>query len=132
MRKAWEDGAPRGRLAVHPPVRSTTDPESQAPEYLVCATAAAGRAPLVGKVLRNSANGLPRTVGEAVLTRPTARTIHLGFDPVGDPLAGQAALRGGERLARAALPARVGLHATSPRTPRAPATSACVATPLSG
>ena len=39
------------------------------------------RATLVGKVLRNTANGLPRTVGEAVVARPTARTIHLGFDP---------------------------------------------------
>ena len=32
-------------------------------------------------MLRNSANGLPRTAGEAVVARPTARTIHLGFDP---------------------------------------------------
>jgi hypothetical protein len=32
-------------------------------------------------VLRNSANGLPRTVGGAFVTRPSARTIHFGFEP---------------------------------------------------
>ena len=80
MRKAWEDGdLGDGSLCIRLYVK--TDPESQAPEYLVCATQSRDGAPLVGKVLRNSAKGLPRTVGEAVLTRPTARTIHLGFDP---------------------------------------------------
>ena len=33
------------------------------------------------KVLRNRANGLPRNVGDAVLARPSGRTIHLSFDP---------------------------------------------------
>ncbi len=80
MRKAWEDGdLEDGSLCIRLYVK--TDPESQVPEYLVCATQGRDGAPLVGKVLRNSAKGLPRTVGEAVLTRPTARTIHLGFDP---------------------------------------------------
>ena len=83
MRKAWEDAdVEDGSLCIRLYVK--TDPESQAPEYLVCVTQpppSRDGAPLVGKVLRNSAKGFPRTVGEAVLTRPTARTIHLGFDP---------------------------------------------------
>jgi hypothetical protein len=83
MRKAWEDAdLEDGSLCIRLYVRA--DPESQAPEYLVCVTqpppTPAG-ATLVGKVLRNAANGLPRTVGEAVVARPTARSIHLGFDP---------------------------------------------------
>ena len=83
MRKAWEDAdVEDGSLCIRLYVK--TDPESQAPEYLVCVTQpppSRDGAPLVGKVLRNSAKGFPRTVGEAVLTRPTARTIHLGFHP---------------------------------------------------
>ena len=80
MRKAWEDAdLEDGSLCIRLYVRA--DPESQAPEYLVCATQGKAGATLVGKVLRNAANGLPRTVGEAVVARPGARTIHLGFDP---------------------------------------------------
>ena len=81
MRRRWEtaDLGGGGSLCLRLYVK--TDPESQAPEYLVCATEAADGASLTGRVLRNRAGGLPRTVGEAVVARPTARTIHLGFDP---------------------------------------------------
>jgi hypothetical protein len=80
MRKAWEDAdLEDGSLCIRLYVK--TDPESQVPEYLVCATQGRNGGTLVGKVLRNTANGAPRTVGDAVVARPTARTIHLGFDP---------------------------------------------------
>src|SRR4051812_15895158 len=80
MRKGWEDiDLENGSLCIRLYVK--TDPESQVPEYLVCATRGKAGGTLVGKVLRNRANGLPRTVGEAVVARPTARTISLGFDP---------------------------------------------------
>ena len=80
MRRAWEDSdLEDGSLCLRLYVK--TDPEAQAPEYLVCATQGRAGATLAGKVLRNRASGLPRTVGEAVVARPTARTIHLGFDP---------------------------------------------------
>ena len=83
MRKAWEDAdLEDGSLCIRLYVRA--DPESQAPEYLVCVIQPPPSKPgatLVGRVLRNAANGLPRTVGEAVVARPTARTVHLGFDP---------------------------------------------------
>jgi hypothetical protein len=81
MRRGWEaaDLDEGGSLCLRLYVK--TDPESQAPEYLVCATRAADGETLTGRVLRNRAGGLPRTAGAAVVGRPTARTIHLGFDP---------------------------------------------------
>jgi hypothetical protein len=79
MRRAWEDAdVEGGSLCLRLYVK--TDPESQAPEYLVCATPAADGT-LAGRVLRNRSNGLPRTVGGAFVTRPTARSVHFGFDP---------------------------------------------------
>jgi hypothetical protein len=80
MRKAWEDAdLEGGSLCLRFYVKA--DPESQAPEYLICATRPADGGTLAGRVLRNRANGLPRTVGGAFVTRPSARTIHYGFDP---------------------------------------------------
>jgi hypothetical protein len=80
MRRAWEDAdVDGGSLCLRFYVK--TDPEAQAPEYLVCATRPANGGTLAGRVLRNSAKALPRTVGGAFVTRPTARTIHFGFDP---------------------------------------------------
>jgi hypothetical protein len=79
MRKAWEDAdVAGGSLCLRLYVK--TDPESQAPEWLVCATLP-DDGPLAGRVLRNSAKGLPRTVGGAFVTRPSRRTVHFGFDP---------------------------------------------------
>ena len=80
MRRAWEDSdLENGSLCIRIYVK--TDPAAQAPEYLVCATQGRAGGTLVGKLLRNTANGLPRTAGEAVVTRPTARSVHLGFEP---------------------------------------------------
>jgi len=83
MRKPWKDAdLEGGSLCLRLYVKA--DPESQAPEYLACATWAgedAADGPLAGRVMRNSAKGLPRTVGGAFVTRPSARTIHFGFDP---------------------------------------------------
>jgi hypothetical protein len=80
MRKAWEDAdLEDGSLCLRLYVKA--DPESQAPEYLVCATRGQQGDKLAGRVLRNRANGLPRTVGGAFVARPSARTIHFGFEP---------------------------------------------------
>jgi hypothetical protein len=80
MRRRWEDAdVADGSLCLRFYVK--TDPQSQAPEWLVCATRPADGGSLAGRVLRNSARGLPRTVGGAFVTRPSARTIHFGFDP---------------------------------------------------
>jgi hypothetical protein len=79
MRRKWEDAALEGgSLCLRFYVKA--DPESQAPEYLACATRAADGT-LAGRVLRNSANGLPRTVGDANVTRASARTLYFGFEP---------------------------------------------------
>jgi hypothetical protein len=44
---------------------------------------------LLGRVLRDRANGLPREVAAATVTRPTARTVYLRFAPsaIGPPRA---------------------------------------------
>jgi len=81
MRRGWEAGDLDGGGSLCLRLYVKTDPESQVPEYLVCATLAADGASLTGRVLRNRAGGLPRTTGDAVLGRPSARTIHFGFDP---------------------------------------------------
>jgi hypothetical protein len=62
-------------------------PDAEPPDYLVCATPAATGDGLVGRVLRDRANGLPRTVAEATITRPTTRSIFLRFPTraVGNP-----------------------------------------------
>jgi hypothetical protein len=53
--------------------------DAEPPDYLVCVTAPAEGDELVGRVLRDLSNGLPRTVGAAVVTRPDRRTVRLRF-----------------------------------------------------
>jgi hypothetical protein len=81
MRRAWEtaDLGERGSLCLRLYVKAAAD--AQGPEYLVCATAPSEGDALVGKVLRNRSNGVPRTLGDAVVARPTRRTVYLSFDP---------------------------------------------------
>jgi hypothetical protein len=81
MRRPWDtaDVGPRGSLCLKLYVKAA--PDAQGPEYLVCATAPAQGDALEGRVLRNASNGLPRTLGDAVLTRPTSRTIFFSFNP---------------------------------------------------
>ena len=57
----------------------TRDPTAEPPDWLVCATPARSGDGLVGKVLRDRVDGPPKAVGEARVTRPTARTIYLRF-----------------------------------------------------
>ena len=81
MRRAWEtaDVGPGGSVCLKLYVEA--QPDAEPPEYLVCATPPAQGDELVGRVLRNRLNGLPRTVAEARLERPTARTLYLHFEP---------------------------------------------------
>jgi hypothetical protein len=81
MRRAWAaaDVGAGGSICLKLYVRA--HPDAKPPEYLVCATPPAQGEELVGRVLRNRANGLPRTVAEARVERPTARTVYLGFAP---------------------------------------------------
>jgi hypothetical protein len=81
LRRAWTtaDVGAGGSLCVKLYVK--TDPEAQVPEYLVCATPPADGDELAGRVLRNRANGLPRTIGTATLARAGKKTLHLTFAP---------------------------------------------------
>jgi hypothetical protein len=117
MRRAWEDAdVGAGSLCLRFYVK--TDPESQVPEYLACATLAADGT-LAGRVLRNSAKGLPRTVGGAFVARPSARSVHFGFDP--GLLRNPAALRfSGESVWRGTrCPAAAGCRDLAPDAPDA-------------
>jgi hypothetical protein len=118
MRRAFEDQAlDGGSLCLRFYIK--TDPDSQAPEYLACATRPAAGGPLAGRILRNSANGLPRTVGGAFVTRPSARTIHFGFEP--DLLRNPATLRfSGESVWRGpGCPKATGCRDLAPDAPDA-------------
>ena len=79
MRRAWgaPDLGPRDSVCLKLYVEA--EPDAEPPEYLVCVTAAADGERLVGRVLRNRANGLPRTVARAAVARPGARTVYLRF-----------------------------------------------------
>jgi hypothetical protein len=81
MRRRWQtaDVGARGSLCLKLYVKA--EPGAQGPEYLVCATPARTGDALVGKVMRNRSNGLPRDLGDAVIARPTRRTIYFSFDP---------------------------------------------------
>jgi hypothetical protein len=89
--EAWDTedlrnaAGPPGSVCLRLFTRRAADAEP--PDYLVCATPAATGDGLVGRVLRDRANGLPRTVGEAMITRPTTRSIFLRFarKAIGNP-----------------------------------------------
>jgi hypothetical protein len=83
MEKAWttadlrEGPGPSGSVCLQLYVERT--PGADPPDYLVCATPGPEGDELRGRVLRDRANGLPRQVGAATVTRPTARTVYLRF-----------------------------------------------------
>ena len=84
MEKAWTTAdlrkgpGPSGSVCLQ--LYTERVPGADPPDYLVCATPApAGDDELRGRVLRDRSNGLPRQVGAARVTRPTARTVYLRF-----------------------------------------------------
>ncbi len=84
MEKPWttadlrEGGGQSGSVCLQ--LYTARVPGEDPPDYLVCATPApAGDDALRGRVLRDRANGLPRLVGVATVTRPTPRTVYLRF-----------------------------------------------------
>jgi hypothetical protein len=54
-------------------------PDSQQPDYLVCAGPAPDSEKLVGSVLRERSDGPPEKVATAKATRPSGRTVYLRF-----------------------------------------------------
>jgi hypothetical protein len=92
-------------------------PGDEPPDYLVCATPAPEGDELRGRVLRDRSNGLPRQVGAATVTRPTARTVYLRFGQTA--IDRPATIRfAGEAVTRAArCPKPLGCRDTAPDAP---------------
>ena len=81
MRRAWGAAQLEARDSVCLKLYTRAAPDAEPPDYLVCMTAPKEGERLAGRVLRNRANGLPRVVATATVTRPTARTAHVSFTP---------------------------------------------------
>ena len=121
MEKAWttadlrvSSGAP-GSICLQ--LYTKRVPGEDPPDYLVCATPAPDSDALRGRVLRDRANGLPRLVAAATVSRPTGRTVYLRFDPaaIGRPSQVRFA---GEAVTRAAkCPKPLGCRDTGPDAP---------------
>jgi hypothetical protein len=79
MRRVWGAADLGARDSVCVKLYVAAEPDAEPPEYLVCVTAPREGERLMARVLRNRANGLPRTVADATVARPTGRTAHVGF-----------------------------------------------------
>ena len=83
MEKGWTaadlraGSGPSGSICL--PLHTLRGSGSEPPDYLVCATPGPSGEELRGRVLRDRANGLPRQIGAATVTRPTARTVFMRF-----------------------------------------------------
>ena len=83
MEKRWTTAAlrsatgPSGSICIT--LYTTREPGADPADWLVCATPPKEGEELRGRVLRDRANGLPRRVASATVTRPTARTVYLRF-----------------------------------------------------
>ena len=121
MEKAWTTDAlrvrsgPTGTVCLQLYTRRV--PGDDPPDFLVCASPSTSGDELRGRVLRDRSNGLPRQVGAATVTRPTARTVYLRFDQVA--IDRPASVRfAGEAVTRAAkCPKPLGCRDTAPDAP---------------
>ena len=83
MEKGWTTAAlrsatgPSGSICIT--LYTAREPGADPADWLVCATPPKEGEELRGRVLRDRANGLPRQVAAATVTRPTARTVYLRF-----------------------------------------------------
>jgi hypothetical protein len=121
MEKAWTTAdlrtisGPPGSVCLQ--LYTKRVPGDDPPDYLVCASPAPGSDALRGRVLRDRANGLPRQVGAATVTRPTARTVYLRFDPIAIDRPPSVRFAG-EAVTRAAkCPKPLGCRDTAPDAP---------------
>jgi hypothetical protein len=121
MEKGWttadlrEGPGPSGSVCLQ--LYTVRVPGEEPPDYLVCATPAPDGEALRGRVLRDRSNGLPRQVGAATVTRPTARTLYLRFAQTA--IRRPATIRfAGEAVTRAAkCPRPLGCRDTAPDAP---------------
>jgi hypothetical protein len=121
MEKAWTtadlraSAGPAGSVCLQ--LYTKRVPGEDPPDYLVCASPSASGDELRGRVLRDRANGPPRLVSVATITRPSTRTVYLRFDqvaikrPTHVRFAGEAVTRG------AKCPKPLGCRDTGPDAP---------------
>jgi hypothetical protein len=84
MGAAWDAAALRGAATGAPAsaclrLYTKADPESDPPDFLVCATPADDGDSYNGLVLRERLDGPPKRVAGAAVTRPTSRTVYVRF-----------------------------------------------------
>ena len=83
MRRSWGTADLRSTSGVDGSLClrlfSKNDPESQAPNFLVCAGPAPDSEKLVARVLRERNGGPPAKVADARASRPSGRTVALRF-----------------------------------------------------
>jgi hypothetical protein len=83
MDRAWSTAdlrsatGPSGSICIS--LYAAREPGSDPADWLICATPPKEGDELRGRVLRDRANGLPRQVAAATVTRPTARTVYFRF-----------------------------------------------------
>jgi hypothetical protein len=83
MEKAWTTDdlragtGPSGSICLT--LYTRREPGADPPDWLVCATPPKEGEVLRGRVLRDRANGTPRQVAAATVTRPTKRTVYFRF-----------------------------------------------------
>ena len=121
MEKGWTTAdlrsaaGPSGSVCLT--LHTARTPGAEPPDWLVCATPPKEGDTLRGRVLRDRANGLPRQVAVATVTRPTARTVYLRFAqsaidrPASVRFAAEAVSRGGR------CPAPLGCRDVAPDAP---------------
>jgi hypothetical protein len=102
MRRRWRTADLGAGGSICLKLYLKAEPDAEPPEYLVCATPPAAGRDLVGRVLRNRANGLPRTVSSAKVSRPTRRKVYLRFplSAISRPAAQESLEFSGEALTR--------------------------------
>ena len=121
MEKAWTaddlrtPSGPSGSICLT--LYTTREPGSEPADWLVCVTPAKEGDALRGRVLRDRANGLPRQVAAATVTRPTPRTVYLRFAPsaIGRPTSVRFAAEAVTRAPR--CPKLLGCRDTAPDAP---------------
>jgi hypothetical protein len=121
MEKGWSTAdlrsstGPSGSICIT--LYTAREPGTDPADWLVCATPPKEGEELRGRVLRDRANGLPRQVAAATVTRPTARTIYLRFaqSAIGRPASVRFAAEAVTRARRCPQP--VGCRDTAPDAP---------------
>jgi len=121
MEKGWTTAAlrsasgPPGSICIT--LHTLREPGSEPADWLVCATPPKAGEELRGRVLRDRANGLPRQIAAATVTRPTARTVYLRFaqSAIGRPASVRFAAEAVTRARRCPQP--LGCRDTAPDAP---------------